>query len=72
MGVKKMADRVRVDAVIGKPRNFDGYLCRSLYSTLQHLSNHMHYITVNGYKRFFIDQLVQSKATCSFKISRVF
>ena len=33
---------------------------------LQHLSNHMHFIT-NGYKRFFIDQLDRSKATCSFK-----
>ena len=26
----------------------------------------MHFIT-NGYKRFFIDQLVRSKATCLFK-----
>ena len=34
-----------------KPGNFEAYLCRSLYSTLQHLSNHIHFIT-NGYKRF--------------------
>ena len=37
----------------GKPRNFKAYLCGSLYSTLKHLSNRVHFIT-NGYKRFFM------------------
>ena len=52
--------------VKGKPRNFEAMLCGSLYILLKHLSNHMHFIT-NGYKMLFIDQLVRSKATCSFK-----
>ena len=34
---------------------------------LKHLSNHIHFIT-NSFKGFFIDQLVRSKATCSFKL----
>ena len=34
---------------------------------LKHLSNDIHFIT-NGFERFFIDQLVRSKTTCSFKL----
>ena len=42
---------VLVDEVKGKPCNFEACLCGLLYSTLQHLSTHMHFIT-NGYKLF--------------------
>ena len=41
---------VLVHKVKWKPRNLEAKLCGSLYSTLKHLSNHMHFIT-NGYKR---------------------
>ena len=37
----------------------------------KHLSNHMQFIT-NGCKRFFIDQVVQSKAACSFNSKQVY
>ena len=57
---------VLIRKVKGKPRNFEAMLCGSLYILLKHLSNHMRFIT-NGYKMLFIDQLVRSKATCSFK-----
>ena len=42
---------VVVDEVKGKPCNFEACLCGSLYSTLQHLFTHVHFIT-NGYTRF--------------------
>ena len=42
---------VLVRKVKGKPRNFEANCVDHCILLLQHLSNHMHFIT-NGYKRF--------------------
>ena len=58
---------VLVRAVKGKPRNFEANLCGSLYSTFK--TSFQPYAFYNKQLTLFIDQLVQSKATCSFKQS---
>ena len=58
---------VLVDEVKRKPRNFEAYLCRSLYPTFTtSFYTHIHFIT-NGYRTLFKDQLDRSKTTCFFK-----
>ena len=59
---------VLVDEVKGKPRNFEAYLCESLYSTFKtsfqpcaFYSKRLHTCTL------FKDQLDRSKAMCSLK-----
>ena len=64
MGVQKT---VLVDDVKGKPRNFEAYLCRPLYSTFA--TSFQSYAFYNKrLQTLFIDQLVRSKATCSFNL----
>ena len=55
---------VFIRKVKGKPRNFEAMLCGSLFLLLKHLSNHAFYN--KRLHMLFIDQLVRSKATCSF------
>ena len=58
---------VLVDKVKGKPRNFEAYLCGSLYSAFK--TSFQPYAFYNKrLKMLFKDQLDRSKATCSFKV----
>ena len=61
---------VLVRDVKGKPCNFEGHLCGSLYSTFKNifLTNAFHN---KRFQTLLIDQLVRSKAMCSFKFSLV-
>ena len=55
-----------VRKVNGKPRNFEANLCGSLFSTFK--TSFQSYAFYNKWlQTLFIDQLVWSKATCSFK-----
>ena len=57
---------VLVRRVKGKPRNFEANLCGSLYSTFK--TSFKPYAFCNKrIQMLFIDQLVRSKAMCSFK-----
>ena len=56
---------VLVRTVKGKPRNFEANLCGSLYSTFT-LSFKPYAFYRKRLQTLFIDQLVRSKATCSF------
>ena len=67
-----MAKRVTtvVRKAKGKLRNFEANLCGSLYSTFK--TSFQSYAFYNRrLQTFFIDQLVRSKATCSFKLIRL-
>ena len=56
-----------VRTVKGKPRDFEANLCGSLYSTFK--TSFQPYTFHNKrLQTLFIDQLVRSKATCSFKL----
>ena len=56
---------VLVRTVKGKPRNFEANLCGSLYSTFE-TSFQPYAFYKKLLQTLFIDQLVRSKATCSF------
>ena len=58
---------VLVRTVKGKPRNFEANLCGSLYSTFR-TSFQPYAFYKKWLQTLFIDQLVRSKATCSFKV----
>ena len=60
---------VFVRAVKGKPRNFEASLCGSLYSTFTtSFYPNAFYKKKKQLQTLFKDQLVRSKATCSFNI----
>ena len=59
---------VLVRTVKGKPRNFEANLCGSLYSTFK-TSFQPYAFYKTRLQMLFIDQLVRSKATCSFKVT---
>ena len=56
---------VLVRTVKGKPRNFEANVCGPLYSTFKTSFQPMHFMK-KRLQTLFIDQLVRSKATCSF------
>ena len=56
-----------VGEVKGKPRNFEWYLCGSLYSTFK-ISVYSYSCYNKQLQTLFKDQLDRSKATCSFNI----
>ena len=56
-----------VRPVKGQPRNFEANLCGSLYSTFK-TSFQPYAFYKKRLQTLFIDQLVRSKATCSFKM----
>ena len=57
---------VLVRKLSGKPRNLEAFFCGSLYSTFK--TSFKPYAFYNKrIQTLFIDQLVWSKATCSFK-----
>ena len=60
---------VLVRDVKWKPCNFEWYLCGSLYSTFK-TPFYPYAFHSNRFQTLFIDQLVRSKATCSFKQNR--
>ena len=56
-------------AIYGKPRNFEAYLCRSLYITFT-TSFYPYAFYNKRYRTLFKDQLDRFKATCSLNKER--
>ena len=63
---QKVADRVSRRGK-RKTRNFQAYLCGSLYSTYKYIFFQPHAFYNKWLQTLFKDQLDRSKATCSFK-----
>ena len=61
-----MSDRVS-SHIKRKTAQLRGKLVWIIVFSFKHLSNHMHFIKT-GYQTLWTDQLVRSKATCSFKM----